>query len=380
MISSLSDRAHYSSLNDCIYLNQASLGLIGQPAVSAMHAFLDDVGRHGNMVMSDSDEVAFFSLLREQAADLMNCLPDRLAIVASAGEMLVQLPYLFSPPTGSNVIAVSSDFPAITRPWIAYAETHDTKLHFVDDQMDQDLTEAVIQRIDEHTSVVVISYVQFSTGTRVDIRRLREETWNVGALLAVDVTQAAGAIPIEVNGWDADVVVCSGYKWLGGHGGVGLAIMSPEFLNQTPPAPGWMGAPDPFDMQATCLPLANDARRYTQSTMSYISLTGLTVAISELLALDIEAIEAHARALSSLLIKELDGSGWTPFRSAKDKAASPHIITLGHADDNAEVMLNTMREANIICSNRNGRIRVSLAHFNNENDVRTLTRLLQHGA
>ena len=380
MISSLSDRSHYSSLEDCNYLNQASLGLIGQPAVSAMHRFLDDVGRHGNLVMSDTDEVAFFSLLREPAAVLMNCQADRLAIVASAGEMLSQLPFLFDPPKGGKIIAVSSDFPAITRPWIAYAETHDNELQFVDDLVDQDLTEALIRNIDERTSVVAVSYVQFSTGTRTDILRLREATRRVGAMLVVDVTQAAGAIPIDAKSWQADVVVCSGYKWLGGHGGVALAVMSPEFLKQPPPAPGWMGAPDPFDMQATRLPLASDARRYTQSTMSYVSLKGLTVAIAGLLAMGLERIEAHAQSLATLLVEELDGTGWTPFRSIDDQAASAHIITLGHPGGGVEATMRALRDARIVCSNRNARIRISLAHFNDENDVRSLVQVLRQGS
>ncbi len=167
-----------------------------------------------------------------------------------------------------------SEFPAVTRPWIAYAAEKDCELQFVDERETHDLTETPIQSIDERISVVAVSYVQFATGTRVDIPRLREATRKVGALLMVDVTQAAGALPIDAKGWDADVVVCSGYKWLGGHGGVGLAVMSPRFLDQVPPAPGWMGAPDPFDFEATRLPLAGDARRYTQSTMSYVSLKG----------------------------------------------------------------------------------------------------------
>jgi hypothetical protein len=41
MISSLSNRSHYSSLTDSVYLNQASLGLISQPAVSAMRTYLE---------------------------------------------------------------------------------------------------------------------------------------------------------------------------------------------------------------------------------------------------------------------------------------------------------------------------------------------------
>ena len=377
MISSLSDCSQYSSLTDCIYLNQASLGLIGQPAVTAMHAFLDDVGRHGNMKMSDSDEVAFFSLLREQAAAILNCQPERLAIVASAGEMLSQLPYLFRPPAGSRVLSMSSDFPAVTRPWIAYAAENDCELQFVDERITHDLTETLIRSIDERTSVVAVSYVQFATGTRVDIHRLREATRQVGAMLMVDVTQAAGAIPVDAKGWNADVVVCSGYKWLGGHGGVGLAVMSPRFLDQCPPSPGWMGAPDPFDFEATRLPLADDARRYTQSTMSYVSLTGLTVAISELLAMGLDAVEAHAGSLAGLLAEELDGSGWRPFRAIGDKAASPHIISLSHRGGGVEATVAALRDENIVCGSRNNRIRISLAHFNDESDVHSLVRVLR---
>jgi selenocysteine lyase/cysteine desulfurase len=377
MISSLSNRSHYSSLTDAIYLNQASLGLVGQPAVSAMHAYLDDIGRHGNMNLTDAEEVALFDPLRENAAVLMNCPAEQLAIMSSAGEMLSQLPYLFSPPAGSKFVSVSTDFPAITRPWIGYAESHDIELQFVDEQPDVDLTGSLIENIDERTAVVAVSYVQFSTGTRADIHRLREATRKVGAFLVIDVTQAAGAIPIDAKGWEADIIVCSGYKWLGGQGGVGLAVVAPEFLKQTPPAPGWMGAPDPFDMQATKLPLANDARRFTQSTMSYISMSGLTVALGELLAMSAEKIEAHAQSLARLLDEELKGTGWTPFRSIEDRAASAHIVALQNTSVEAEYTLKTIRDANIVCSSRNGRIRVSIAHFNDESDVLALVKILQ---
>jgi cysteine desulfurase / selenocysteine lyase len=379
MISSLSDRAEYSSLADAIYLNQASLGLMGQPAVTAMHTYLDDVGRHGNMNLTDAEEVALFTPLRENAATLMNCAPEQLAIMFSAGDMLNQLPSLFQPRAGSKFLSVSTDFPAITRPWIAYAETHDLELQFVDERGDTDLTDALIAAIDDRTSVVAVSYVQFSTGSRSDIHRLRDATRKVGARLVVDVTQAAGAVPIDTRGWQADIVVCSGYKWLGGHGGVGFAVVAPDLLLHTPPAPGWMGAADPFDMQATRLPLAGDARRFTQSTMSYISMAGLTVAIRELLAMGAPKIEAHARTLASLLDEELQGTGWTPFRAAHDRAASSHIITLGNPSGDVDSTLRNIRDANIVCGNRNGRIRVSIAHFNDESDIRALVAQLKHG-
>jgi len=377
VISSLSDRAQYSSLDECIYLNQASLGLIGQPAVTAMHQFLDSVGRHGNLHMADADEVAVFSELRVPASQLLRCSEDRLAIVSSAGEMLSQLPYLFRPEQGSTVLAVSTDFPAVTRPWISYAAERGCSLSFVDDTPTRDLTQDLLDRIDDRTSVVAVSNVQFSTGSLIDVPRLREATRRVGAALMIDVTQAAGAIPIDAESWDAEVVVCSGYKWLGGHGGVGLAVMAPKFLDQAPPAPGWMGAPDPFDFDATQLRLANDARRYTQSTMAYISLRGLTVAIGELLSMGEQTIEAHARSLATLLIAGIDGSRWSPYGAPDRVLDAPHIITLTPDDVDIEAAVGALRNQRIVCGNRNGRIRVSLAHFCDESDIRALLAVLR---
>ena len=377
MISALSDRSHYNSLEESIYLNQASLGLLGEPAVAAMHGFLDDIGRHGNMRLTDSEEVGLFAPLRDSAARLFNCPPEQLAIVGSAGEMLSQLPYLFDPPRGRKVLAVASDFPAITRPWVACAKARGLELCFLEETPDEDLTERILAAIDEATAVVAVSFVQFSTGSRIDCRRLRAATRAVGARLVLDVTQAAGALPVDAAGWQADVMVCSGYKWLGGHGGVGLAVMSPAFLERPPPAPGWMGAADPFDLQATRLPLAPDARRYTQSTMSYVSIVGLRAAIEELLRLSPTRIEGHAQALAARLMDGLEGTGWRPYRPQRDPAASPHIVTLAHPSAGSETTLQALLDARIVCSLRNGRVRLSLAHYNDEADVAAVVAALK---
>src|SRR2546427_4950222 len=295
MISSPFDRSDYPSLRQSVYLNQASLGLIGQPAVTAMHTFIDNVARHGNLYMSDRDEVAYCETLRERASRLLHCDSTQVAIVASASEILGQLPMLLQPRLKSTILAVSSDFPAITRPWLRLAALKDHMVRFVDDQPTCDLTDTLIEAIDESTSVVAVSSVQYATGTVVDISRLRQSTIQVGARLIVDATQAAGATRGAAAAWDADAVDATGYKWLGGHGGVALAIKPANLLEESPSLPVWMGATDPFGFDATSVSLANDARRYTQSTMSYVSMVGLVVAIEQLLSLGEARIEAHAR-------------------------------------------------------------------------------------
>jgi selenocysteine lyase/cysteine desulfurase len=372
MISSPFDRLDYPSLRQSVYLNQASLGLIGQPAVSAMHTFIDDVARHGNLYMSDSDEVRYCESLRELAGGLLHCDSAQVAIVAGASEILGQLPFLLQPRLNSTILLVSSDFPAVTRPWLRLAALKDHRVRFVDDQPKCNLTDTLIDAIDENTAVVAVSSVQYATGTVVDISRLRRTTSRVGARLIVDATQAAGAMRVDAAAWDADAVVASGYKWLGGHGGVALAIMSPRLLEQIPPLPGWMGASDPFRFDATSVSLANDARRYTQSTMSYASMAGLTVAVEQLLSVGEARIEEHARTLAAMLVMEASKYGWQPFRSPIDPAASPHIISLGHPHESIQAVVESLRGHNIVCGIRGGRIRISLAPYNDTSDINTL--------
>ena len=223
---------------------------------------------------------------------------------------------------------------------------------------------------------MAISLVQFSTGTKINPYKLREATKNVGAKLILDVTQVAGAMPIKSDDYSADVIVCSGYKWLGCHGGVGIAVISNEVLKEDPVMAGWMGASNPFDMQSKKLLYAEDARKFTQSTMSYISIKGLETAIKEIINLNIEKINNHAQKLATLLADGIKDSKWQPYRSISDKCASSHIISLKCQSGAIIHTLAKLKKENIVCGIRNNRLRVSIAHFNNEADIRSLIKVL----
>lgn len=372
MAASLFDRRDYPTLRHHRYLNQASLGLMGSPAVDAMRDFVENVGRHGNCFMTDADEVACLDALRAVAAELLGCPPAQLAIVNSASEILAQLPLLLDVPAGRHALAFASDFPAITRPWLRQQQLGACEVRFVEDRAQQDPTHALLERIDADTAVVAISSVQYATGTLLDIDAVSRAAKAVGARLIVDVTQALGARPVDAGRWNADAVVCSGYKWLGGHGGVAIAALSPDLLRRPPPMTGWMGAPQPFAFDARSLLLADDARRYTQSTMSYASVSALTAAIRPLLAVGADAIEAHARDLSCALAAKAADKGWRPWRPPTHDAASAHILTLAHPEQSAEQARVRLAERRVVCGERGGRLRVSLAPYNDSSDVDAL--------
>lgn len=376
MAPSLIDRGDYPTLRESVYLNQASLGLIASPVVEAMHDLLDRVARHGNLRMSDEDEVRFLDGLRDRAARLFSVSDERIAVVSSASELLGQAPYLLAPRPGSTVVVVTTDFPAITRPWLGLAARDGCRLEFVEDRPDSDLTADLVARIDATTTVVAVGWVQYATGTVIDVPRLRTACHEVGARLVVDATQGAGAMTCDAAAWDADLVVSSGYKWLGGHGGVAIAALAPDIIVRTPPLPGWMGAPSPFAFDATRLPLADGARRFTQSTMSYVSVVGLTTALDQLLATGLDSIQDHASRLRDQLLETVQPRGWRPFHRRGDPAAAPHIVALAHPSRPCGVVLERLLGSGIVCSGRADRIRVSLAPYSDGGDIATLAAAL----
>ncbi len=138
-----------------------------------------------------------------------------------------------------------------------------------------------------------------------------------------------------------------------------------------------MGAPNPFDLDPTQVAFASDARRYTLSTMSYVSFAGLTAGVDQLHQLGEARIESHARRLAERLIEHVAEYGWRPYRDLSDPAASLHIIALMRPGREIGTTLEALRRANIICSARGGRVRVSLAPYNDESDIDSLVVALR---
>jgi selenocysteine lyase/cysteine desulfurase len=180
-----------------------------------------------------------------------------------------------------------------------------------------------------------------------------------------------------MTGWDADVVVTSGYKWLSSHGGVALLAVADDLLDALPPHPGWMGTERPFAFDALRLFPARGARRFERSTLAYASALGLTRSVTRLNALGYEAIEAHARLLAEELVNAVEPLGWRPFRSLDDPSASAHLVALRHPDlDAATVQRALHDEHRVVTSARLDAIRVSLHVYNDSSDIDTLAGAL----
>ena len=86
----------------------------------------------------------------------------------------------------------------------------------------------------------VFRNVEYSNGQLFDLGLLCEVAHSHNALLIVDATQSAGAIPIDVNKTPVDAIVCGAYKWLCGPFGAAFMYVSPELSERDRTGISWV--------------------------------------------------------------------------------------------------------------------------------------------
>jgi selenocysteine lyase/cysteine desulfurase len=374
--SALIPREEYAALERCVYLNQASLGLVPRRSTKAMVDFLVDVAQYGNVRLSDAAEERILDDLRQAAAGLLDAPLRSVAIVGGASEALGQLAFLTAQ-DGGEVLLVASDFPSVTYPWLVAQERFGTVVKWVKDDPGQDPTAALVGGIQSGTTAVCFSAVQFATGSLVDVGEVVRRAHAVGARVIVDVTQMAGAMAVSLRAWSADALVCSGYKWLSTHGGVALLAVTDELLQDPPPIVGWKGAQHPFQFDSRALALAADAGRFELSTIAYSSAAGLGTSIELLTGVGFPALTQHAEALARELVAATAPHGWTPFRDLDAPGASNHIVSLRHPTLAAPAVQARLAEGHqIVVGSRGGGMRVSLHAYNDSSDIDALAEAL----
>jgi selenocysteine lyase/cysteine desulfurase len=180
----------------------------------------------------------------------------------------------------------------------------------------------------------------------------------VGSLIAVDITQGAGLIPVDVMQFD--FAASTSLKWLCGMPGAGFGFVNPALLPKLePPVRGWFSQTPPLNWDLESFSFASDARRFgtgTPSLIPYIaSLPGLEWVHSQ----PAGAILDHNRALCKRLFEIADDSGLktvTP-RPASERGGS--LIVEFETGEEAEFLRVGLREEALFCDRRGGRLRWS---------------------
>ena len=109
------------------------------------------------------------------------------------------------------------------------------------DASDDDIVAAFDGAVGPAARLVALPHVLATTGRVLPLARVARLARDRGAVVLVDGSQAAGAIPVSVADLGADAYVVAGSTWLLGPEGIGGLWLSTALRSAVPAASGWHG-------------------------------------------------------------------------------------------------------------------------------------------
>lgn len=326
------------------YLDTASIGLPPTTVATALRDAITDWER-GTASASGYDRYTDAS--RRLFAGLVGVAPSQVAIgpQVSVFTGLVAA----SLPADAHVLVPEGEFTSVLFPFLVRVGSGAMVSTVPLDRL--------AERIDPSVDLVAFSAVQSSDGSVADLDGIAEAARDHGALTFVDVTQAAGWLPIDAGRFD--LVVAAAYKWLLSPRGTAFLSVRPGLLDDMAPLyAGWYAGADPWaSIYGEPLRLAPDARRFDVSP-AWLCWVGTTAALELITAVGVQTIHEHDVGLANDLRAHLD---LPPSNSA--------VVSL-------DVTGRPPLPQGIVASMRDGRLRVCFHLHSTADDVADVAEYL----
>jgi selenocysteine lyase/cysteine desulfurase len=351
------------------YLNAANVALMPMSAAKVMTDWQTDVALNGSNNFNDHAEDTAFDGLRDQGAKLFGCRPEDIAGGSSCTELLSSLAWAVMPKEHENVVSTDIVFPSTIYPFTRVSHHTGCEIRLAPGHNGYASFDEIVKNIDHNTSVVSISHVEYTGGQVYDLAALAEVAHAHGALLIVDATQSAGAIPIDAPASGADAIVAGGYKWLCGPFGAAVMYLAPHLQNTLDPGfVGFRSHNNMWDLSPDRLEYPDTAKRFESSTMAFGCIKGLEKSIKYLTDIGIARIYDHNIALADRLIEglnDLDVEVVSPMTPSERTS----IVTCRVRGFDPWEIVQSLKERNIVAHKRQDFLRFSPHVYNTDRDV-----------
>jgi selenocysteine lyase/cysteine desulfurase len=345
-----------------VYLNHAAVSPLSRRSADAMVQLANDVLRNGSLHYEDW--MAAYAGVRTAAARLLGARPTEIAVVKNTSEGIATVAMGLDWRPGDRVVCFQEEFPANFLPW--------QRLALKGVQIDTLSINDPLERVDQACQgarLLAVSYVNYLSGIRVDLKAFGEICRRRGCFYFVDAIQGMGAFPIDVDAAGVDALAADGHKWMIGPEGCGVLFVRENRQAEIEPVEfGWTNVANYGSYSLSNDELRHDAGRYECGTLNTIGCYGLRAAIEFLLEVGIDRISAQVQSLGDRIAAGVKERGYEVLapRTASNGAG---IVSFRKSDVDSRMIVKKFKDAGIQAAPRQGWVRTAPHFYISPDDI-----------
>ena len=300
-----------------VHLNNAGLAPISKDARDKITYWAERFYQEG--FYTDADYMADVLSSRKALATLIGCQFDEIVWYQSAAGGINQFAFGIGLKSGDEVVMWDQEYSSHLYPWKEACDQADANLKIIkSEELLATPTEKYLSALTDKTKVAAFSWVQFSSGARMDVQKVIEHCKAHGIFVFVDIAQGLGIHSCQIWQWGADAVAGGSHKWLTSPVGVGYLAIRKELAMKMKPrligAYTYGTCDDPSDF--ACEP-KRDATKFEPGSKQVLEITALGASCKMIHNVGVEVIEAEALRLSRKLRAGLTSKG--------HRSEEPHV-------------------------------------------------------
>ena len=266
-------RAKFPALEDCVHFISHSLGCVPAQAKEDLGEFYD-LWRTKS-ITAWSDWLPEVDRAGERIGKIISAPKGTVVMNQNVSTIMAVLASCFDyKPERNKIVYESLMFPTVSYVWQA-EERRGAKCVLVGPAADGITidTQAMIDAIDEHTLLVPMQHVVFSSAYIQDAKKIIAKAKSVGAHVILDCYQSIGTIPVDVVDLGVSFACGGSVKYMCGGAGAAWLYVRQDLIEQfAPRVTGWFGNEAPFAFTMPAQTYADTAWRYMGGTPAVAAL------------------------------------------------------------------------------------------------------------
>lgn len=379
LLTRLDVRPNFPVTQEVVYLNTGTYGIMPETALSAFLDLLTEFERRG--FASDGTFLRKADETRARIASLIHAQPDEVAFTRNAtdGINLVLSGLDWSP--GDEVITSDEEHEAMFHPLMYLHKRCGLNIQRV---AVSPHAEVMLDRLDaavsDHTRLVSMSLVSCESGTRLPAEAITRWAKERNLLTLFDGAQASGAISVDVRQIDCDFYASNGHKWLCGPKGTGFFYSKKEKISMLSPAHVGAGSMQLVDAGQDIAEPFQTGQRFEFGTRAWTLHAGLSASLDWFDGLGWESVYEHIASLSSYLKTHIQSQNYlhliTPLSFEESSGLTSFVMDGQLAGELSSQLRQEYQVYTRVVPHYNA-LRISTAHFNNQEDIDRLIQALQ---